>query len=82
MQGLIDTHCHLTGERFAQDRDEVVRRAQEAGLIKAMTIGTGIADARACLDLADTYGPWLACSAGVRKILLRYSSSAWRSCCC
>lgn len=27
----IDTHCHLDGEEFAQDRDEVVQRAREAG---------------------------------------------------
>ena len=27
----IDTHCHLDGEEFAEDRDEVVQRAREAG---------------------------------------------------
>ena len=27
----IDTHCHLDGEEFASDRNEVVQRAREAG---------------------------------------------------
>ena len=28
---FIDTHCHLDGEEFAQDRDAVIQRAREAG---------------------------------------------------
>jgi TatD DNase family protein len=29
---VIDTHCHLTDRRFDRDREEVVRRAQTAGV--------------------------------------------------
>ncbi|MCR4958296.1 MAG: TatD family hydrolase, partial [Prevotella sp.] len=28
---FIDTHCHLDGEEFNNDRDEVMQRAREAG---------------------------------------------------
>jgi len=33
---MIDTHCHLDGEEFEADRDEVVARAREAGVARVM----------------------------------------------
>jgi len=35
---VIDSHCHLADQAFAGDLDEVVRRAQDAGLQAAMCI--------------------------------------------
>src|SRR3954468_22082490 len=35
---MIDSHCHLADETFAGDLDEVVRRAQDAGLERVMVI--------------------------------------------
>jgi TatD DNase family protein len=35
---MIDSHCHLADEGFAADLDEVVRRAQDAGLERVMVI--------------------------------------------
>jgi len=35
---VIDSHCHLADETFAADLDEVVRRAQDAGLERVMVI--------------------------------------------
>ncbi len=35
---MIDSHCHLADETFAQDLDDVVRRARDAGLERAMVI--------------------------------------------
>ena len=29
---LIDSHCHIDGEAFDGDRDEVVQRARDAGV--------------------------------------------------
>ena len=31
---IIDTHTHLDGEEFADDRQEVIERAKEAGVCK------------------------------------------------
>jgi len=37
--GVIDSHCHLDEARFAADRDAVVTRAVEAGVVRMITIG-------------------------------------------
>lgn len=38
---LTDSHCHLDDEQFAAERDDVIRRAQDAGVRYMLTIGTG-----------------------------------------
>ncbi len=38
---FIDSHCHIDGEAFDADRDEVVARAREAGVKAMLNIGTG-----------------------------------------
>lgn len=38
---FVDSHCHIDGEAFNEDRDEVVRRAHNAGVKAMLTIGTG-----------------------------------------
>jgi len=38
---VIDSHCHLADEAFAKDLDEVVARAQQAGLERVMVILEG-----------------------------------------
>ena len=38
---LIDSHCHIDGEQFDGDRDEVVQRAKDAGVAAMLNVGTG-----------------------------------------
>jgi TatD DNase family protein len=38
---LVDSHCHIDGEQFDADRDDVVRRAIEAGVGILLNVGTG-----------------------------------------
>src|SRR5437879_12261874 len=38
---FVDSHAHLDGERFASDREEVIRRAREAGVRAIVAIGNG-----------------------------------------
>ncbi len=38
---FVDSHCHIDGEQFDADRDEVVRHANEAGVKMMLTVGTG-----------------------------------------
>lgn len=38
---FIDSHCHIDGEQFDADRDEVVQRAKDAGVATMLNVGTG-----------------------------------------
>ena len=52
---LIDTHCHLDAEAFHQDLDEVIDRAQSAGIERILTIGIDLATSQASVVLANRY---------------------------
>jgi TatD DNase family protein len=41
---FVDSHCHIDGAEFDADRDEVVKRANEAGVKFMLTVGTGEPD--------------------------------------
>ncbi len=38
---FVDSHCHIDGEAFDGDRDEIVERAKNAGVEMMLTVGTG-----------------------------------------
>lgn len=38
---FVDSHCHIDGEQFHADRDEIVQRANDAGVKAMLTVGTG-----------------------------------------
>jgi len=38
---LVDSHCHLEGPRFANDRADTIARAREAGIVAMLAIGNG-----------------------------------------
>lgn len=38
---FIDSHCHIDGEQFDEDREEVVQSALDAGVRAMLNIGTG-----------------------------------------
>ena len=52
---LIETHAHLDYPEFAADFDDVLRRANEAGVTRIITIGTSIESSRRAVDLAEKY---------------------------
>ena len=62
----IDSHCHLDGHRFDEDREAVIARALAAGVTKMLGIGTGDGppDLDVAIRLAEKY-PFLWATAGV-----------------
>ena len=51
----IDTHCHLDGEEFAADRDEVVARAKAAGVAKVLIPAIDLKSCQTVLDTCARY---------------------------
>lgn len=52
---LIDSHVHLGDPAFDVDRDDVVQRAREAGIVAMVTVGTSLESSRAAVALAERY---------------------------
>jgi TatD DNase family protein len=52
---LIDTHAHLEMRAFDDDRDDVIRRAEEAGIDAIVTVGTNLQDCRKAVTIAGRY---------------------------
>jgi len=52
---LIETHAHLDYPDFANDFDDVIRRATEAGVTRIVTIGTSVESSRRAVGLAEKY---------------------------
>jgi TatD DNase family protein len=52
---LIETHAHLDYPDFANDFDDVLRRATEAGVTRIITIGTSVESSRRAVDLAEKH---------------------------
>lgn len=52
---FIDTHCHLDGEEFSADRDQVVRRARETGVQKVLVPAVDLKSVQTVLDTCRQY---------------------------
>jgi len=52
---FYDTHAHLDYPDFAPDFDQVVARAQAAGIQKMISIGTDLDSSRRAIQLAEKY---------------------------
>ena len=56
---FIDTHCHLDGEEFDQDRSEVMQRAKDAGCTKILLPAIDLASSRRILALCEHHPDYL-----------------------
>ncbi len=52
---LIETHAHLDYPDFAKDFEEILRRANKAGVSRIITIGTSIESSRRAIELAEQH---------------------------
>lgn len=52
---IIDTHAHLDMVQYEDDREDVIRRAQEQGVEYILNIGCGVESALRSVELAEKY---------------------------
>lgn len=55
---FVDSHCHIDGKEFDDDRDEIVKRANDAGVKFMLTVGTGEPDSGSferAVEIAEKY---------------------------
>jgi TatD DNase family protein len=58
---FVDTHAHLTAKEFDADRDDVVRRALDAGVERVVIPAVDLEDSRRAIELSSKYGSIHAC---------------------
>ena len=54
---VVDSHCHVVKEYFAEDQTEVIERALSSGVKFLVNPGVSLADADEVLALTQKYGP-------------------------
>lgn len=64
MMRLFDTHAHLLSERFDEDREAVIMRLPQQGVIGLIEVGTTVADSEKAVRLAEQTG-FIYAAAGV-----------------
>jgi TatD DNase family protein len=55
MVEFFDTHAHLDYPDYAQDLNDVIARAQSAGISKMISIGTSLESSRRAIQLAERF---------------------------
>ena len=73
---LIDTHCHLDFESFDTDREEVLRRAAEAGVRRIIVPALDLQNCSSVLALADQHSAVFA-AVGVHPNSTANWNSSW-----
>jgi TatD DNase family protein len=54
---IVDSHCHLDFPDFAEEREELVRRAVDAGVARMVTICTRLRSVEQVRAIADAHEP-------------------------
>jgi TatD DNase family protein len=52
---IADTHCHLDFDAFDGDRDEVISRARDTGVVRMLNPGIDLSSSSTAIRLADSY---------------------------
>ena len=62
---IIDVHAHLDDERFADDLEQVLLRAEQVGVCRMISVGTNAESSGRCVGLARRYPDRIRASVGI-----------------
>jgi TatD DNase family protein len=65
MVPYTDTHCHLDFSRFQNDREQVIERAKQAGLVWILNPGIDPETNQAAIDLSGKYSDFISAAVGI-----------------
>jgi TatD DNase family protein len=78
---LIDSHCHVNADRFADDAELVIGAARLAGVERILVPGWNVASSERALALVDRL-PWLDAAVGVHPHDAdKVDDAGWRQIC-
>jgi TatD DNase family protein len=76
---LIDSHCHVNADRFADDAEQVVEGARAVGVERILVPGWNVASSHRALALVDRV-PWLDAAVGVHPHdAAKVDDAGWRT---
>ena len=52
---LFDTHAHLDNQQLSENVDDVIARANAAGVTRMMAIGTDLKTSQRCVEIAESF---------------------------
>ncbi|MBP9773801.1 MAG: TatD family hydrolase [Candidatus Peribacteraceae bacterium] len=52
---MLDSHCHLADTQFDTDREEVIKRAKDAGIETMICIADSLDEAQKCREIANDH---------------------------
>ena len=75
---LIDSHCHVNADRFADDADDVLEAARAAGVERILVPGWNVASCERARELADRVD-WIDIAVGVHPHdAAKVDDAGWR----
>ena len=76
---LIDSHCHVNADRFADDAERVLGAARLAGVERVLIPGWNVASSQRALELAERV-PWVDVGVGVHPHdAAKVDDDGWRA---
>lgn len=76
---LIDSHCHVNADRFADDAEAVLEAARAAGVERLLVPGWNVASSERALALAD-HVAWIDVAVGVHPHdAAKVDAAGWRT---